>query len=42
VSFYASGLCLTFAEKFMSDSLGKQFMGIIAEALSQKRFSKMH
>jgi len=29
-------------KEFMSDSLGKQFMGIVAEALSQKRFSKNH
>ena len=29
-------------KEFMSDSLGKQFMGIISEALSQKRFSKSH
>ena len=29
-------------KEFMSDSLGKQFMGIIADALSQKRFSRQH
>ena len=29
-------------KEFMADSLGKQFMGIVAEALSQKRFSKIH
>ena len=29
-------------KEFMSDSLGKQFMGIISDALSQKRFSKSH
>ena len=27
-------------KEFMSDSLGKQFMGIIAEALNRKKFSK--
>ena len=29
-------------KEFMSDSLGKQFMGVISEALSQKRFSRQH
>ena len=29
-------------KEFMADSLGKQFQGIIAEALSQRRFSKLH
>ena len=29
-------------KEFMADSLGKQFMGIIAEALSQKRFTRVH
>jgi hypothetical protein len=26
-------------KEFMADSLGKQFIGIVAEALSKKRFS---
>ena len=29
-------------KEYLSDSLGKQFIGIIAEALSQKRFSRQH
>jgi len=29
-------------KEFMADSLGKQFQGIISEALSQRRFSKLH
>ena len=29
-------------KEFMADSLGRQFQGIISEALSQRRFSKLH
>lgn len=29
-------------KEFMADSLGRQFMGIISEALSKKKFSKIH
>lgn len=29
-------------KEFMADSLGKQFQGIIVEALSQRRFSMLH
>lgn len=29
-------------KEFMADSLGQQFQGIIAEALDQKKFSRMH
>ena len=29
-------------KEFMSDSIGRQFQGIIAEALDQKKFSRKH
>ena len=29
-------------KEFMADSLGRQFMGIVAEALDQKKFSRNH
>lgn len=29
-------------KEFMSDSLGRQFQGIIADALNQKKFSRKH
>ena len=37
--YYASVMNI---KEFMADSLGKQFQGIISEALSQRRFSKLH
>ncbi len=29
-------------KEFMADSLGRQFQGIIADALDQKKFSRKH
>ena len=37
--YYASVMNI---KEFMADSLGRQFQGIIAEALSQRRFSMLH